>query len=97
MATSKKRIVTHGPLEDTPASYRITLTLGDKVYTSSASDVTDAILALKPEKISTRAVVSLDHDSKHSEFLRTVPQIRRVFTNRLSALILGRNLVARLR
>jgi hypothetical protein len=77
--------------------YNMNLVMGTQKYHAHSNDVTEAILALKPEKITTRALFTLEYNGKTSSFIRNVGRTRRIFSNNLTARILGRNLVMRLK
>lgn len=78
-------------------TYTVSLKYGDKTFTESSDDLTEAILALKPGRVNNRVVFTLEHDGKKSEVMKTVFVTRRVLANRLAATLLGRYLVMRLR
>lgn len=77
--------------------YKATLQIGSETFEASAGDATEAILNLKPDRIMSRAVFTLEHDGKTSSFMKTVGRARMVFHSRLNATILARNLKLRLR
>src|ERR1035437_1713346 len=60
--------------------YTITLTYGDKKFTATSDDVTEAILGLRPDKINNRAVFTLSHNKDQSSMMRTVAMAKRRIT-----------------
>lgn len=92
MATKKsppKKTTAAKTQEDT---FTVTLTLGEQVFTAEASDPTEAILALKPPKIVTKGVFTLQHNGLTSSLMKQAGMTRRFLSNKMSAFILGRNL-----
>jgi hypothetical protein len=65
----------------TPA-FSITLTLGDKTYTSKGATALDALVALKqPEKIMGKGVVTLRQGDKMKTLLFYPQRLKRLFYN----------------
>ncbi len=77
--------------------YKITAVIGNEVYTAASEDIAEAILSLKPRKISSRVKFTLDYDGKTSSLLKNVLFARKYLTNRFSAMIFGRNLITLLK
>jgi hypothetical protein len=103
MKSTKKKVVkkstkTFDPkkLPNIKPTYTITLTYGDKSFTATSDDVTEAILGLRPDRINNRAVFTLSHNGDESSMMRTVTMAKRSITNRLTATMLGRYLLVRL-
>ena len=80
-------------LPDIKPTYTVSLTIGEDTYEASSDDITEAILGLKPSKISNRVLFSLEHDGMKSKVMRTVPACRRIISNRMTALLTGRALL----
>lgn len=78
-------------------TYTVTLTYGDKSFSASSDDVTEAILGLRPDKINNRTVFTLTHNEESSSIMKNIPMAKRLITNRLTATLLGRYLVMRLK
>lgn len=103
MATKKKAVTKAKPkvvktfdskrFPNIKPTYTMTLKVGPDTYTSSADDVTEALLGLKPVKISNRTVFELTHDGMKSILMRNVPMAKRIISNRMTALMTGRALV----
>ena len=85
MATKKK-----------PA-YTITLSVGGVEYTSSNDDLTKALLGLKVEKVSNRAIFTLTHDGKKATLMKRVRWARQILTKEDMAFWFGKNLLTLLK
>lgn len=77
--------------------YSVTLSLGDRTYKAYGTTAHEALLSLKPEKISSKAVFTLEYNGKTAAFSKNVFMTRRILTNNMSALVFGRNLMMRLK
>ena len=84
------------PKQETKA-YKVSVKLGDTFYTAQADDVTEALLALNPPKISSRAFFTLEHAGKTSTLLKNVFFARRILKNKMNAFYFGRNLLTLLK
>lgn len=61
-------------------SYKLTLQLGDKTYTSDGTSVYEALQALpQPEKIMLKGVLTLEHGTKKSQQLMWPTRLKRLF------------------
>lgn len=101
IARDKRRMASDNEYREangySPLSYTVSLTIGSDTYSASADDITEAILALKPEKINNRTVFTLVYDGKKSSLMRSVAQCKRIIAHRLTANITGRALLMLLR
>lgn len=84
-------------LPDIRPTYTMLLTIGNDTYTASSDDVTEAILGLKPAKISSKTVFTLEHNGERSQVMKSVAKTKMTLANRLAATLLGRYLVMRLK
>lgn len=61
-------------------SYKFTLELGDKIYTSEGDTILAALIALKrPDKIMNKAVLTLEHEGKKTQQLFFPSRLKRLF------------------
>jgi hypothetical protein len=61
-------------------SYKFTLQIGDKTYTSEGASIYEALVALeKPAKIMNKAVLRLEHDGKFTQQLFFPQRLKRLF------------------
>lgn len=68
------------PKKATTQSYKFTLQIGDKTFTSEGATIYDALVALKkPEKIMNKAVLRLEHDGKFTQQLFFPQRLKRLF------------------
>lgn len=97
--TVKKAVKTFDPkrLPNIIPTYTMTLKYGDKIYTESSDDITEAILGLKPDRINNRTVFTLEYNGKKAEVMKSVPRAKRILTNRLAATLLGKYMFMRLK
>lgn len=62
------------------AKYKLSLKLGDTVITSQADTLFQAVVGLKrPEKITTKAVLTITHGKAKAEVLYNIPRLKRLF------------------
>lgn len=96
---AKKTPKTFDPkkLKDIKPTYTVSLTVGDKTYTASSDDIAEAILALKPTKITSRTVFTLDYLGKTGTLMRPIGRAKRILANRLTAELTGRALLMMLK
>lgn len=66
-----------------PANYKIELTLGDKVYTSTGATLADAFAVLKkPEKIMLKGILRITKGKLKLEQLYYPVRLKRLFYNK---------------
>lgn len=71
---------TRSPKEDTPNSFKVTIKLGDKEFTSSGETVYDALRALEtPVKIVSKGFVCVEGNGKRVVKMLMPMQMKRLF------------------
>lgn len=74
-------------------TYTVSLKYGDKEFTASSDDITEAILGLRPDRINNRTVFTLNHDGRVATLMKTAIKAKRILSHRLTAVMTGRSLL----
>lgn len=73
--------------------FHMKLEVNGKTYESSSDDLKEAILGLKPEKISSKAFFTLEHAGKSATLVSIIPRTKRIIGNEMTAYFFGRRIM----
>lgn len=76
----------------TKPKYKLTITLGGEVYKIQTDDIKEAILSLKPQKITNTVIIKAERGKKSVEKKVFVFLARRIFNNPLAAQFFAKSL-----
>lgn len=79
-----------------PNQYQVSLSVGTDIYTASAVDPVEAILEIKPKKITSKCLFTMKYGDKTSCIIKHPARVRFILTHKLAAVLLSRYLVGRL-
>lgn len=68
------------------------LLVNGKTYESKSDDLKEAILGLKPEKITSKAFFTLEFDGKSATLVSIIPRTKRIIGNEMTAYFFGRRI-----
>ncbi len=73
--------------------YALYVKIGDDVYETTNVNLAEAFISLKPKKLTNKTIIRVTYNGKVVE--RAVPPrlIRRVFSNKLTALVYAKNII----
>lgn len=84
-------------VEENEATYKLTLTLGDKVYKVEGEDVVEMLLSIKPDVLKTKGVFTLVCGNKKAQEVRVLHLTRKILADKENAIFFAKYLVERLK
>jgi hypothetical protein len=76
--------------------YSVTIEMSGESFTVETDDIQEALLAFKPGKMTTKAVITVEYGEKKTEDYMFPARARRVFNHPMTAFVFARNLTRRL-
>ena len=98
MATTKRKSKKSSIVEAEPqGKYKLTVYMQDRVYNCQTDDLKQAILSLRPPKITNKVRIIVEEGKKKAERIMYVFPARRLFNMPLSAEFFAKNIILRLK